>query len=348
MKKTFIFILTIFTLIGFLESCKKEKETWYCPMHPTYTSDKKGQCPICNMNLVKKEITPAKSTSHFEHDHESISSETNSKKEEHTIYLPEEKQRLIGIKTTSVKVMELNKKIIAYSRVAYDPELYTAILEYREAKKASQLLDESASFSNGIINSSLVRLKQLGLSDSQISQWGNSTRNPDELILGSKNGRAYIYSSIYESDIGYIKKGLKVILKMDSYPDKIFTGNIQSIDSILDEQNRTLRFRSYVADKDNLLKPQMFGNIEISIPLNKALSIPKSAILNTGKHKLAYKKVSSEEFSPVMVKTGLETDDFYEVLEGLSEGDEIVVESNFLLDSESKIKLGGSSNEHNH
>ena len=49
-----------------------------------------------------------------------------------------------------------------------------------------------------------------------------------------------------------------------------------------------------------------------------------------------------------MVKTGLETDDFYEVLEGLSEGDEIVVESNFLLDSESKIKLGGSSNEHNH
>ena len=122
MKKTFIFILTIFTLIGFLESCKKEKETWYCPMHPTYTSDKKGQCPICNMNLVKKEITPAKSTSHFEHDHENMSSETNSKKEEHTIYLPEEKQRLIGIKTTSVKVMELNKKIIAYSRVAYDPE----------------------------------------------------------------------------------------------------------------------------------------------------------------------------------------------------------------------------------
>jgi Cu(I)/Ag(I) efflux system membrane fusion protein len=92
----------------------------------------------------------------------------------------------------------------------------------------------------------------------------------------------------------------------------------------------------------------MFGNIEISIPLKKALSIPKSALLNTGKHKLAYKKVSNEEFTPVFVKTGMETDDFYEVLDGLKGGEEIVVESNFLLDSESKIKLGGSSNEHSH
>lgn len=49
-----------------------------------------------------------------------------------------------------------------------------------------------------------------------------------------------------------------------------------------------------------------------------------------------------------MVKTGMETDDFYEILEGLVEGDELVFESNFLLDSESKIKLGGSSNEHSH
>ena len=349
MKKIFLSIITILTLVSFLESCKKEKETWYCPMHPTYTSDRAGQCPICNMNLVKKEIVPAKSMPHNEHEHENTSAPIGEKKAENTIYLPEDKQRLIGIRTALVETIPLNKKIIAYSRVAYDPELYTAILEYREARKATQLLTEdSTPMPNSLANSSIVRLRQLGLSDSQISEWGNSTRNPDELILGSKNGRAYIYSSIYESDIGYVKKGLKVNLKMDSFPDKIFTGVIQSVDSILDEKNRTLRFRSYVTDKDNMLKPQMFGNIEISIPLKKALSIPKSALLNTGKHKLAYKKVSIDQFSPVMVKTGMETDDFYEVLDGLKEGDEIVVESNFLLDSESKIKLGGSSNEHNH
>jgi Cu(I)/Ag(I) efflux system membrane fusion protein len=350
MKRNLKLLILILTLFSFLQSCKKEKENWYCPMHPTYTSDRAGQCPICNMNLVKKEkIENSTSKSDTHSHHEKETTENKNSKTEDTLYLPEEKQRLIGIKTAKVEILNLSKKILAYSTVAYDPELYTAILEYREAKKATQLLaDETSSSSNSLLNSSTVRLKQLGLSESQILEWGNGNRNPDELILGSKNGRAYIYSSIYESDIGYIKKGLKVNLKMDSFPDKTYTGTIQSVDSILDEKNRTLRFRSYVLDRDNTLKPQMFGNIEISIPLKKALSIPKSALLNTGKHKLAYKKVSNEEFTPVFVKTGMETDDFYEVLDGLKEGEEIVVESNFLLDSESKIKLGGSSNEHSH
>jgi Cu(I)/Ag(I) efflux system membrane fusion protein len=305
------------------------------------------------MDLVKKDkqqVTPPISESHKEHEHDNTSSTPTNKNDANTIYLPEEKQQLIGIKTDTVTTRSLSKAINAYSRVAYDPELYTAILEYKEARKAGQILSEDSNtvLPNSLLNSSVVRLRQLGLSDSQISEWGSSTRNPDELILGSKNGRAYIYSSIYESDIAYVKRGQKVILKIDSFPDKVFTGTIQSIDSILDEKNRTLRFRSFVSDRDNLLKPQMFGTIEISIPQKKALSIPKSAILNTGKHKLAYKKIASDQFTPIMVKTGMETDEFYEVLEGLQEGDEVVVESNFLLDSESKIKLGGSSNEHSH
>ncbi len=354
MKKRFLPILIMITLIAFTQSCKKEKEVWYCPMHPTYTSDRAGQCPICNMTLVKQEkpqLTAAHTDPHTGHSEEDHSKMSTEKSDDQSIQLPEEKQSLIGIRIARVEVRSLAKTIYAYSRVAYDPELYTALLEYRETRKPSKLLSEdsdSMQAPNTLLHSSIVRLKQLGLSDSQIAEWGNSSRNPDELILGSKNGRAYIYSSIYESDIGYVKKGQKVVLKIDSFPDKIFPGSIQSIDSILDEKNRTLRFRSYVIDRDNILKPQMFGNIEISIPLKKVLSIPKSAILNTGKHKLAYKKINGDRFSPIMVKTGMETDEYYEVIEGLMEGDEIVVESNFLLDSESKIKLGGSSNEHSH
>jgi len=351
MKKKSISIIVIFLIFSFLQLCKKEKETWYCPMHTTYTSDRPGQCPICNMSLVKKEKTVSSSKSNHlaSHEHNDETSVLRDPKEENMISLSEEKQILIGIKTTKAEIRNLSKSIMAYSRVAYDPELYTAILEFREARKATKLLAENpTTLSNSLVSSSIVRLKQLGLSDSQIAEWGNATRNPDELILGSKNGKAYIYSSIYESDINFVKKGQIVNLKVDSFPDKVFKGKIQSIDSILNEKNRTLRFRSYVVDKENLLKPEMFGNIEISISLKKTLSIPKSAVLNTGKHKLVYKKISTTEFTPVMVKTGMETDDFYEILEGLVEGDELVFESNFLLDSESKIKLGGSSNEHSH
>jgi Cu(I)/Ag(I) efflux system membrane fusion protein len=122
------------------------------------------------MNLIKKEKIEnptSKSDSHSHHEDEKT--ETVKSKNADTLYLPEDKQRLIGIKTTKVEILDLSKKILAYSTVAYDPELYTAILEYREAKKATQLLaDETSSSSNSLLNSSIVRLKQLGLSDSAI------------------------------------------------------------------------------------------------------------------------------------------------------------------------------------
>ncbi len=331
-----LLLLTI--LIFFINNCKTKTEIWYCPMHPTYNSEHSGQCPICNMDLIKK--VDISETIHSTENHQS----SPKVESENTIVISKANQELIGIKTTLVRIIPLQKRIIAYSRVAYDPELYTAIVEYKEAKKNYS----SDPIYLNILNASVLRLKQLGLTESEINKWSSSQKNPDELIIGSSNGKAYIYSSIFESDISFVKKGQDVQLKIDSFPDKTFIGNIYSIDSILDNQNRTLRFRSYVSDKENLLKPQMFGNLEITIPLKKALSIPKTSLINTGKHKIVYKKISEDKFTIEMIKTGIETDEYYEVIEGLKENDEIVLESNFLLDSESKIKLGGKINEHNH
>lgn len=338
-----IFILLLCGIFLLTANCKKEqeKEIWYCPMHPTYISDHAGQCPICNMNLVKKET---KVESEHKHDQVSEPIKKETEKKENSISISEEKQTLIGIKTEKAQMRILQKKIISYSKVAYDPELYTAILEYREAKKNIDVENESVS-DNTVLNASIVRLKQLGLTNYQITEWGNSNKNPDELILGSKNGRAYIYSSIYEPDIKYIKPGQKIVFKTNSYADKTFNGRILSIDSILDEKNRTLRIRSSVSDPESYLKPQMFGNIEINVSLKKSLTVPKSAILNTGKHKLAYIKKGENQFSQVQVKTGNESDDYIEILEGIEEEDEVVTESNFLLDSESRIKLGDKVNE---
>ncbi|MBK8399028.1 MAG: efflux RND transporter periplasmic adaptor subunit [Leptospiraceae bacterium] len=356
----FLRLICLIGLFTFTATCKKEKEVWYCPMHTTYLSDRPGQCPICNMSLVKQEKNSDHNHKSGEKHESEIKSPTEDSGSNHgnknedeklklkSIQLSEEKQTLIGIKTSKAEFRNLLKIITAYSVVAYDPELYTAILEYKEAKKTAAIVEPDAQSDSSLLKSSIVRLKQLGLSSSQISEWGNSNRNPEELILGGKNGKAYIYSSLYESDINYIKPGQRVDFKTDSYPDKSFLGNVQSIDSILDEKNRTLRFRSFVSDRGNLLKPQMFGNIEINVPLKKALTVPKSAILNTGKHKIAYVKKENNNFFSVMVKTGIESEGYFEILEGISEGDEVVIESNFLLDSESKIKLGGSSNEHSH
>ncbi|PJZ54949.1 efflux RND transporter periplasmic adaptor subunit [Leptospira adleri] len=363
MKCLLRFSIPILLLSAFTANCVKEKEIYYCPMHPTYISDRPGTCPICNMDLVKK--------SKGDHeDHNSTSSSgsnalnasdiarndfseekgdsSESKKNDSTsnreLSLSLEKQRSIGIKTELVTRRDLTKKISAYSTVAYDPELYTALTEYKEMIRSREFLSDAGSSFEG--KNFQIRLRQLGLSPDQIRLWTSGKRDPSELILGGSFGRAHIYSQIYESDFSSVRVGLKISFKTNVYPDLNFPGTIRSVDTILDKNSRTIRLRSEVEDKKQILRPQMFGDLEIQIPLKQILSVPTSSILDTGVHKIVYVQTESDRFFATQVKTGLSVGDWTEIKEGLKEGDKVVSESAFLIDSEARIRFGSAL--HNH
>lgn len=345
-------LLAILIVASLVVDCSSKKDIYYCPMHPHYTSDRPGNCPICNMDLVKKED----SSEHKDHSNasnslqaaESISkedqsshlSETSSEKNSRELILSFEKQQSIGIKTELVSKRNLVKKISAYSSVAYDPELYSALSEYKEAARSAEFLSPE------IIRNLQLRLRQLGLSPDQIRIWTSGARDPSELILGGKSGRAHIYSQIYESDFTTVKVGLPIKFKTDVYPEKEFIGKIKSIDVILDKNNRTLRLRSEVSDPGQLLKPQMFGDTVIQLSLPNVLSVPISAILDTGKQKIAYVQTAPDRFQAVSVQTGKNIEPWVEVSSGLKEEQRVVTESTFLIDSEAKIRFGSDSHTH--
>ncbi|EQA52177.1 efflux RND transporter periplasmic adaptor subunit [Leptospira kmetyi] len=360
MKKKFIFLTALVALVSVLALCKRSKEIYYCPMHPTYTSDRPGTCPICNMDLV-----PKTHENHEEHEANDSSQNSSGKsangeseqtfkteniqKNENSpsreLKLSLEKQQSIGIRTETVQRKDLEKKISAYSTVAYDPDLYTALTEYKELLRARELLSDSSSFAG---QNPQIRLRQLGLSTEQIRLWTSGKRDPSELILGGKSGRAHIYSQIYESDLSVMHVGLKISFRTNVYPDTVFSGRIASIDTILDKNNRTLRLRSEVFDKNQILKPQMFGDLEIDIPLKNVLSVPSSAVFDTGMHKIVYVQTGPDRFLGVPVKTGASAGPWTQIQEGLKEGQRVVVESAFLLDSEAKIRFGSSGEDHKH
>ncbi|XDD48680.1 efflux RND transporter periplasmic adaptor subunit [Leptospira sp. WS92.C1] len=362
MKFPFRLTISIFLLSVFVWNCTKEKEIYYCPMHPTYTSDRPGTCPICNMDLVKKDheehnssfasgsntMNPSDTTKKV-----STPQETDSQKSKNVLedvssnrelFLSLEKQQSIGIKTDSVLRRNLTKKISAYSSVAYDPELYTAIIEYREMLRSREFFPDTGSSLGG--QNLQIRLRQLGLSTDQIRLWTSGKRDPSELILGGKSGRSHIYSQIYESDFSSVHVGLKILFKTNVYPDTTFHGTIRSIDTILDKNTRTLRLRSEVEDKQQKLKPQMFGNLEIQIPLKQTLSVPTSSILDTGAYKIVYVQTGPDRFLATSVKTGLNIGDWTEIKEGLKEGERVVSESTFLIDSEARIRFGSALHTH--
>ncbi|ALO25643.1 efflux RND transporter periplasmic adaptor subunit [Leptospira borgpetersenii] len=360
MKKKILLLTALVVLVSVLALCKRPKGIYYCPMHPTYSSDRPGTCPICNMDLVPK--TQENREEHGMPDSSQSSSSGAENGESGEIFKIEniqknknypspelklslEKQQSIGIRTETVQRRNLEKKISAYSTVAYDPDLYTALTEYKELLRARELLSDSSLFSG---QNPQIRLRQLGLSTEQIRLWTSGKRDPSELILGGKSGRAHIYSQIYEPDLSVMHVGLKISFRTNVYPDTTFSGRIASIDTILDKNNRTLRLRSEVFDKNQILKPQMFGDLEIDIPLKNVLSVPSSAVLDTGMHKTVYVQTGPDRFVGVPVKTGASIGSWIEIREGLKEGQTVVVESTFLLDSEAKIRFGFSGEDHKH
>jgi cobalt-zinc-cadmium efflux system membrane fusion protein len=73
----------------------------------------------------------------------------------------------------------------------------------------------------------------------------------------------WVMANVFESDIAKIKTGYDADIKVIAYNDRVFTGKIDRIFSILDPQSRVMKVRIKIPNKDNLLKPEMFAQINI-------------------------------------------------------------------------------------
>lgn len=342
----------LFFLAGciFITTCGKESsELWYCPMHPNYTAPRKGTCPICGMDLVKKE-TGKKETGN-ENGGKSAIKDGTIDHAEHSFHLSPEKAALIGIKVFRVELRNMEKKIQSPGRIAYDPELYQALIEYKQALNLSYSLkgltaDDQSMRSGEISQPAKTRLKMMGLSDHEI--YNLSRSNLNELILGGTGGTTHVFSQIFESDIADIKNGQKIEVSVVAYPGQIFYGKIMGIGTVLNAKNRSLRIHAEILDRKNLLKPQMFATVEIIVKIGRVLVIPKSSVIDTGLKKIVYKRIESGRYMPVEVKTGRENEDFYEVLGGVKKDEEVAFGGTFMLDSEAKLILHEPQSEHSH
>jgi Cu(I)/Ag(I) efflux system membrane fusion protein len=124
---------------------------------------------------------------------------------------------------------------------------------------------------------------------------------------------------------------------------------VKSIDTVLDPMTRSVKVRAEIANPDGFLKPEMFVNVTIYIPLGRKLAIPEDAVLDTGERKLVFLSLGEGKFAPREVKLGYSAEGYYEITSGLREGDKVVTSANFLIDSESKLKSAISGmGEHKH
>jgi Cu(I)/Ag(I) efflux system membrane fusion protein len=152
-------------------------------------------------------------------------------------------------------------------------------------------------------------------------------------------------ADIYEYEMAWVKTGQKVSLTTPAYPEKTFTGTVSFIDPFLDRKTRSVKVRMDVPNSRLDLKPGMFVEAKLKIPLKDqrpVLSIPYTAVLDTGVRKLAYIDLGQGVFKPVDVTVGPRAGNWVPVLSGLSKGQPVAVSANYLLDSQRTLGAGAS------
>jgi Cu(I)/Ag(I) efflux system membrane fusion protein len=380
-----------------------EQQLYTCPMHPEIIRDKPGRCPICGMDLVKKETDSKKIT---EVDLESLLKPTNE-------------FVVSSIPVTTIQKREEQIEIEAFGNIAYDTRQVGSIsarvsgrieklyvkYRYQKISMGQHILDiyspelltaqqnllfllKNDAANNTMIQASKEKLLLLGMSNQQLqnviqsgepsltiavysnysghiheaADKGAMNNEPalmkdislitEELTL--KEGmyiqkgqsvftvynpdRAWALLNIYGENQALLKVGNAVRVVPETAPAKDFRAIIDFIEPFYRKESKTLTVRVYFNNSNlkipigSQVRATIFGNTR------DAYWLPKEAVLSLGIDKIVFQK-SGGGFKANKINTGITHEKHIQVLSGINETDSVAANAQYLMDSESFIKV---------
>ena len=144
---------------------------------------------------------------------------------------------------------------------------------------------------------------------------------------------------VAERDLGALAVGQPAVVRARGFAGREFTGKISVIYPQVNRETRTARARIELANPDAALRPDMYVDAEIETgSARPVLTVPESAILDSGSRQAVFVDKGQGRFEPRDVKLGHRGGGYVEVREGVAEGEPVVVSANFLIDAESNLK----------
>lgn len=245
----------------------------------------------------------------------------------------------------------------------YSPDLVTAQEELFEAQKIAETQPQ-------LFNAAKEKLKNWKLSDEQIEQIlqskttmetfdvqadvsgyvtkkmvnpGDYVRRGEAIYEIADLSKVWVLFDVYESDMLWIKKGDKVEFTVASLPGETFAGTISFLDPVIDPKTRVAKARIEVANSGLKLKPEMFASGTVEAKLSnqsKAIVVPKTAVMWTGKRSVVYVKSQTDKGVNFMlrdVNLGPALGESYVIESGLQGGEEIAVNGTFSIDAAAQL-----------
>lgn len=254
----------------------------------------------------------------------------------------------------------------------YSPEMVTAQEEYLLALKQKRNLESSPfervrDSAERLLAASRKRLQYWDMSALQISRLETTGTvrkaitvfSPAAGVVIKKNAlegqyvkvgenlyeiadlsTVWVDVDIYEYELPYVSKGMPARMELTYIPGKRFQGEVLYIYPYLSRETRTARLRLAFPNPDLQLKPDMYANIRLEAELpGPNIVIPQETVIDTGVRQVVFVSRGKGRFEPRQVKIGVEVNGHqYQVLKGLTEGEEIVLSAQFMLDSESRLR----------
>lgn len=168
---------------------------------------------------------------------------------------------------------------------------------------------------------------------------GQAFKAGDVLFRIAGHEVVWMMVDIAEGDLGAIKPGQHVTVTTRANPGRVFDGTVTVIYPHLMKETRTVRVRVELPNTDLALLPDMYGDVEIATGADAAVvAVPASAVIDTGSKQVVLVDLGEGRYEPRGVGIGRSGNGFVEVTKGVAEGDKVVINGNFLIDSESNLQ----------
>ncbi len=250
----------------------------------------------------------------------------------------------------------------------YSPQLAAAQQEYRLADAAARRLapsdPASAASMSRLRDAARARLRNWQIGDAQLARLGaNGTHNlvlasPADAVVIEKPvvqgarfeagetilrladlSTVWVMAKVPAAQATTVVEGQPARFTSDTLPGRVYNGTVRFVQPIVDAATRTVDVRVAFPNQAGELRPGLFGTVLLEEPAQTpVLSIPRSAILDSGTRQMVLVETGAGRFAPREVTTGRRASDRVEVLEGLTDGENVVVSANFLIDAESNLQ----------
>jgi RND family efflux transporter MFP subunit len=252
----------------------------------------------------------------------------------------------------------------------YSPDLVATEREYLVAKQNQQQVAQSTvpgvvSSAASLLDAAEERLKQWGVPQQEIARLESTGQVQQQLEVDSPVSgyitertafssvavqpgmrlyaiadlsTVWVQAQVFQNDLERIKVGAPATLTVNTYPGRTFTGRVDFIYPQVDTDTRTAKVRVVFSNSKLQLKPGMFVNVSLKVPMGSQLVIPASGVLQSGAREIAFVERSDGYIEPREVQLGSRAGDDFIVLKGLKAGERIVTSANFLIDSESQLQ----------